>query len=191
MKLLTFLVIIFLNIAGLQGQSIYTIQTCNMNIKGTSTFHDWELKATTVRGTCEMHCEGQIIKEIKSFYLEIPTKSLKSDNGSKMMDDKVYTALKSDIIQNIIFRLEKIISINPTANGWDVNAKGSFGIAGVNSSDDMIVHVKMEANGSITLSGVKKLRMLDYQIEPPKAMLGALTTGNEIEVDFKINLIKA
>ena len=191
MKLPTFFVIIFLNISGLHGQSVYTIQTCNLNIKGTSTLHDWELKATTIRGTCEMQCEGQTIKEIKSFYLEIPTKSLKSDNGSKMMDDKVYTALKSDAVQNIIFRLEKVISLNPTPNGWDVIAKGSFGIAGVNSSDDMVVHMKVEANGSITVSGAKKLKMLDYNVEPPKAMLGALTTGNEIEIEFKINLIKA
>ncbi|HYV95645.1 MAG TPA: hypothetical protein VE978_27970 [Chitinophagales bacterium] len=190
MKLLTFFIIIFLNIAGLHGQSVYTIQTSDMGIKGTSTFHDWELKATRIRGTCEMNCEGQMIKEIKSFYLEIPVKSLKSTEGSSMMDDKVYSALKSTSNQNIIFQFEKINSMSPNGNGWDVNVQGTFAIAGVSLRDNMNVHATLEPDGTITFIGSKKIRMKDFNVEPPKAFLGALTTGNEVVISFNINLAK-
>src|SRR5262245_2936708 len=120
MKPLTLLIIILLFIVNANAQSIYAIQKSDMDIKGTSTLHDWELKATTVKGMCEMSCEGQMIKEIKSFYLEIPTTSLKSVNGSKTMEDKVYSALKSETSKSIIFKLGRIISMKPEENGWSV-----------------------------------------------------------------------
>lgn len=185
------MLLILILVSGLHGQTTYIIKTSDMNIRGTSTMHDWELKATSVTGNCVLNCEGKEIRDIKSFYMEIPTKSLKSVSGSKMMDDKVYTALKSETVQKITFRLEKIISMNATGNGWDVTAAGNLSIAGVTSDDVMVVHITSDPNGGITLSGVKKLKMLDYHIDPPKAMMGALTTGNEIEIEFKINLTKS
>lgn len=191
MKPFALLLIIIVIVSGLHGQTIYTIKTSDMNIRGTSTMHDWELKATTINGNCVMSCEGKEIRDIKSFSLTIPTKSLKSVNGSKMMDDKVYSALKSETVQNITFKLEKIVSITPSGNGWDVTASGSLSIAGVSSNDVLVVHITEEQNGTFTLSGVKKLKMKDYNVDPPKAMLGALTTGNEIQIEFKINLTKS
>src|SRR5580765_299020 len=119
MKYLISLLIILIIVSGLHGQTIYTIKTSDMNIRGTSTMHDWELKATTVNGNCILNCDGKEIKEIKSFNLTIPTKSLKSVSGSKMMDDKVYSALKSETVQSITFKLEKIVSITANGNGWD------------------------------------------------------------------------
>ena len=137
-----------------------------------------------------MNYDGEMIKEIKSFYLEIPVKSLKNTEGSNMMDDKVYSALKSTSNQNIIFRLEKINSMSPNGTGWDVNVDGTFAIAGVNKRDNMNVHATIAPDGTITFTGSKKIKMSDYNIEPPKAFLGALTTGNEVEISFKINLAK-
>ena len=34
------------------------------------------------------------------------------------------------------------------------------------------------------LEGKKALKMTDYNIEPPKALLGTITTGDDIEVHF-------
>jgi len=190
MKRLTTLFIILIIVSRADAQTSYTIKTSDMNIRGTSTLHDWELKATMVNATCELNCEGHTIKDIKSFYLEIPTTSLKSMNGSKMMNDKVYSALKSETAKKITFKLEKIVSVDPGENGWDVRCIGSLSIAGVATSSVMMVHLRTEPDGSITFSGVKKLKMTDYNVQPPKAMLGTLTAGNEIEIEFEINLTK-
>jgi len=43
-------------------------------------------------------------------------------------------------------------------------------------------------NGDIEFSGTKKLRMTDYKVDPPTAMLGALTTGDEVILQFKVVL---
>jgi len=190
MKHLTSFFIILIIVSGAYAQTKYTIKTSDMNIKGTSTFHDWELKATTINAMCELNCEGNVIKGIRSFYLEIPTTSLKSENGSKMMDDKVYNALKSETAKTITFKLEKIVSVDPDDNGWDVRCVGSLSIAGVATNSVIMVHLTTESDGSITFSGMKKLKMTDYNVDPPKAMLGTLTTGNEIEIEFKLNLTK-
>ncbi len=36
---------------------------------------------------------------------------------------------------------------------------------------------------------VKKLKMSDFGVEPPNAMLGTLKTDDEISISFKITLI--
>ena len=73
MKHLTLLLMILIIVSGLHSQTIYTIKTSDMGIRGTSTMHDWELKATTINGNCVLNCDGKEIKEIKSFNLIIPT----------------------------------------------------------------------------------------------------------------------
>ena len=137
-----------------------------------------------------MNFDGQQIKEIKSLYLEIPVKNLKSTEQSSMMDGKVYTALQSTSAPNIIFHLERINSISINGGGCDINAEGTFAIAGVSKRENITVHGIIGTDGTISFIGSKKIEMSDYNIEPPKAFLGAFTTGNEVEISFKINFAK-
>jgi hypothetical protein len=48
--------------------------------------------------------------------------------------------------------------------------------------------VRWVADGSISFAGSKKLKMTDYKIKPPTALLGSLTTGDEVEIVFQVTL---
>ena len=52
----------------------------------------------------------------------------------------------------------------------------------------MEVRAKDGSDGSITFNGSKKLKMTDYGIKPPTALLGTMTTGDEVEIVFQVTL---
>jgi hypothetical protein len=52
----------------------------------------------------------------------------------------------------------------------------------------MYVRAKVGADGGVTFTGSKKLKMTDYKIKPPTALMGTLTTGDDIEIVFTITL---
>ncbi|MBL7783304.1 MAG: YceI family protein [Saprospiraceae bacterium] len=169
------------------GQSNYRVSNYSLVVKGTSNLHEWESTAKEVRANGNFTFTAGTLKSIDALYVEIPVKSIKSTKGS-IMDNKTYDALKADKFPNIGFKLGKINSLVKKGDGYDINASGSLTIAGSSAYIDLYVKGKTGADGSITFSGSKKLKMTDYNIKPPTALLGTLTTGDEVEIVFQVSL---
>jgi polyisoprenoid-binding protein YceI len=169
------------------GQKYYQLSNHYLVVKGTSNLHAWQSKSNEVRANGTIHVEAGTLKAINSLYVEIPVKSIKSEKGS-IMDGKTYDALKADNFPNISFKVDRINGINKSGDGFDVNAACTLTIAGASRKIDMYVRAKVGADGSVTFSGSKKLLMTDYNIKPPTALMGTLTTGNEVEIAFQVTL---
>ncbi len=169
------------------GQTNYHISNYSLVIKGTSNLHDWESPAKEVRANGSMTFTAGTLKSIEALNVEIPVKTIKSPKGS-IMDNKTYDALKANSCPNIIYKLGKVTGLSKKGDGYDINAVGYLTIAGVTNTIDMYVRGKSGADGSITFSGSKKLKMTDYKIKPPTALLGTMTTGDEVEIVFQVTL---
>lgn len=167
------------------GQASYLVSNFSMKIKGTSNLHDWESSAYEVRANGTFSVAAGTLKAIQSLYMEIPVKAIKSTKGS-MMDNKTYDALKADANPNIIFKLEKVLSFGKRADFYDINVVGNLTLAGTTQKIDMYVQGRVDGNGNLIFTGSKKLKMTDFKINPPTALLGTLTTGNEVEIDFQV-----
>ena len=48
----------------------------------------------------------------------------------------------------------------------------------------MQVKISMPQKGTIDFSGSQKIKMTDYGVTPPKALFGALVTGDDITISF-------
>ena len=169
------------------GQGNYRASNVSMTIKGSSNLHDWESSAKEVRARGSIILEANTLKSIPSFSVEVPVKSIKSAKGS-IMDGKTYDALKADQYPNITYTLEKVTGLNKKGENYDLYASGSLSMAGASNKIDLYVKVKVNADGSLTFSGSKKLKMTDYKIDPPKALFGTLTTGNDVEIVFQVTV---
>jgi len=64
-----------------------------------------------------------------------------------------------------------------------VVATGNLTIAGSTNSIELPFNLNING-GKVLLEGKKALKMTDYNIDPPKALLGTITTGDEIEVHY-------
>ena len=155
-------------------------------LKGTSTLHDYECLSTVLHGVIEM---DTLLKSFKSIEISIPVKSIHSGNSS--MDENMYDALKANDNPDIKFSL---ININNDTKSTLVNQdsiiqlQGKLSIAGKEQMIELPVIVVKDNNGIVTVRGKKKLLMTEYGIEPPTFMLGILKTGNEVSVEFKVDL---
>lgn len=168
------------------GQGNYHMSNFSMVIKGTSNLHNWQSNCKEVRGTGSITMDEGTLKSINSLTVEVPCKSIKSEKGS-IMDNKTYDALKADKYPNITYKLDKITSLNKKTN-YDINASGNLTIAGTTKKVDMYVQGKVGGDGSFTFSGSKKLKMTDFGIKPPTALMGTMTVGDEVEIVFSVTL---
>lgn len=152
-----------------------------LKITGTSTLHDWEMVSTQATGEAVLLQQDGKLKEIQKLSVQMPAESLKS--GKSAMDKNTYAALDTKKHKEIRFVLTSM-----TASGsqtWD--AKGNFTIAGV--SQPASFEVKSSPSGSgYNFQGNYAFELTDYKIDPPKALMGTVKTGNEVVIHFNINL---
>ncbi len=164
----------------------YSLNSANSKfiIKGTSSLHDWEMVSDDCTGSIRMDATSETLA-ISDIKVKLQVKSLKS--GKKIMDNKTYDALKEDKFPTITYQYEKIGALKETGpNTYSVTLNGTLTIAGKSKKVPIDVLIN-QTNKSITIKGEKPLKMTDFGVEPPTALLGTIKTGDDITIDFNLN----
>jgi len=160
-----------------------------VTIHGTSNLHSWDETVESVTGDASMSPNSDGSMNLDAITIKMEVHSIKSDMGS-IMNNNTYKALKADANPQIIFALNvPLKSIRPKAGSTDFSAKGSLTIAGITKPVDMKVKVLLQEHGKLAIEGGQTIKMTDYGIKPPTALLGTLKTGNEITINFKTGFV--
>ncbi len=180
--LFTILLISNYNHSYAQSSKPITIKP-TISISGTSTLHDWESKVEQSSG--EYLIDQKIIK---SLTVNIPVLSIKSKDEEKLMDKKTYEALNSDRNPNITFLLTE--PVTPVFSGSDaeVTLTGDLTIAGVTKKISIKSSGKKSSSDAFRFTGSVPIKMSDYKIKAPVAMLGLIKTGDLITVKFDVTI---
>ncbi len=178
---------------GIQAQTVkYNVAPeSTMSIIGTSTLHDWTSTVTKITGYMELDQKisttGTLKKgdEIFAVKIIVPSKSIISARGATM-DKKTYDALKAEQFPDIIFEFSKMKVADVKDGKIDVLAKGNLMIAGKTNLVEIPVVGKVNSATQMVFSGLHKLNMKNYDMEPPSAMFGQIVTGEEVEIKFEL-----
>ncbi|MGK0406527.1 MAG: polyisoprenoid-binding protein YceI [Roseivirga sp.] len=156
----------------------------SMTIEGTSTLHDWEMKAEDLQGTMNVDLYENELK-IKELKLVVPVESLKSGKGP--MDDNAYRALKEPTYPNITYEMVLVKEISKLSEGvYEVTTVGDLTVAG--KTRRLILPIKAKVvEGGIELTGATAFTMSSFNVEAPSFMMGTITTGDKITIKFSIN----
>ena len=167
---------------GFQGDNFLLSSQSSVAVNGTSTLHDWTMTMEEVDGQANFSLDetGKLIA--KNVRVELQAEKLKSKHTQ--MDKITYKALKTNKHPNIIFSAEELVSTKINDANQTLSGKGKLSIAGVTKTINLKATCNVPTNGAITCRGSKNIKMTDYDIDPPTAMLGTIKTGDEITIAF-------
>jgi polyisoprenoid-binding protein YceI len=158
-----------------------------MYVNGTSSIHDWRSEVTDVKITGDFSAEDNELTGLSNAKVTIPVQSIKSTKGS-VMDKKTWNALQYTDHPNITFRLDKEAQIKPSSSGKELILNGVLTLAGQSRSVKIGVESTPLSNNTFEFSGVHPIKMSDFGITPPTALLGTLKTGDDVTIDFLIKM---
>ena len=158
-----------------------------VRIEGTSSLHDWKMEGSAIHGELSSlpfallsNGPRQAIQSEAS--VSIPVTSIRSEH--KKMDKLMAEALKADANPTIKYELTSAVLASPGAR-FVVNTGGKLTIAGVTRDVTMQVTGTRDPNGRYVFTGKLPIRMSDYGIKPPTAMMGTVRTANDVNVSFR------
>ena len=153
-----------------------------MVIHGTSTIHNWEMPAKKFTGEMDVEGVDEGAIQISDVALRVDAKSISSD--SRIMDNKTHDALKVDKNPSITFDYGGVAGLTDDEGKFSGTAEGKLSIAGKLNTVQLPFTGVVGKEGKIEVKGSVGIKMSDYGITPPTAMLGALKTGNEVLVEY-------
>ncbi|REE24551.1 YceI family protein [Winogradskyella pacifica] len=161
----------------------YTLNNSSsvLEVHGTSSLHDWTLETEKQSGKVVVTNSEEL--EISSLNFSVEAESLKS--GKSAMDKNTFKALNTDDHKTMDFNLTSLKKVTKQSDqSFKVSALGKMTISGVTKSITIDMTVKLEGN-KLFLNGEKSFKMTDFGIDPPKALLGTIKTGDAIKIEFK------
>jgi polyisoprenoid-binding protein YceI len=163
------------------------LEKIRISIAGTSNVHDYTASTTTARLVRLQLATGALPTlealaapgTVEAFEIAIPAATLSSEKDG--LDKNMHKALKVKEHQDITFRLGRL---EPTADARTFRATGVLQIAGIERTAIFPVTVERTA-AALVVRGEVPLLMTDFDIVPPKAMLGMLKTDPKVVITFE------
>jgi polyisoprenoid-binding protein YceI len=180
-SILLLISIIAVSFNALNAQSLkLNPKTFGMTILGTTNVHNFETKVTQATGELVINAS----KQVQSMVVEIPVKSIKS--SEKLMDTKTYEAFHADKNPTITFRSTEVNSLQVNGSDINVTVTGNLTVAGVTKKVTLKSTGKVVKSGVYEFKGVIALKMTDFKMVPPTAMLGMMKVGDAITLKYDV-----
>lgn len=188
LRTLIFSLILIATIAVAQSQNVYRLssESSKLLVTGTSSIHDWEMKASDFNSEALLQVSPDKTVSVTQVEFSCPVAGINS--GNRIMDNKTYKALKEEQHPLINFLINPQNNVRISEDNHTVS--GLLTIAGKTKEVKFPCNVTFTGRERFKISGEAPLKMTDFGIEPPTAMMGALKTGDEVVVrfDFEFNL---
>jgi len=164
----------------IQAQSLkLNPKTFSMTISGTTNVHNFDSKVTQASGELVISD-----KKAQSLVIEIPVKGIKSNEG--LMDKKTYEAFSADKNPTITFHSTEINNLAVTDNDIAVTVTGNMTIAGVTRKVTLTATGKIIKPGVYEFKGTIPVKLTDYKMKPPTAMLGIMKVGDDVKLKYTV-----
>jgi polyisoprenoid-binding protein YceI len=153
-----------------------------VKVEGTSTLHEWTMQGATIKGEITAPTPDNWNAPARAV-VTIPVASIKSEHGK--MDKLMAEALKARAHPEIRFEMTEATPRNANGTSFVLETRGKLTIAGVTRDITMNVQGTKAADGKYTLTGQTPIKMTNFGIKPPTAMLNTIRTGDDVKVSFR------
>jgi len=180
--------------AAAQGIQMAVKPDSKLNLAGSSNVHDWSCKSSAFFAKVEVdtgfvtHPFTQLAKPISTVSVTIPVKTLKC--GHTKMDNNMYEALNEKQYPDIRYTLISYTVDHATVSvdTFTANTVGDLTVAGKTIKVEIPIKTTRLLGGTARGEGTVNLKMTDFGIKPPVALLGTLRTKDAISISFDVLL---
>jgi polyisoprenoid-binding protein YceI len=163
-----------------------------VTVDGSSNVHGWSCSTDSVEVT--VAADPAIAKPgtpprqaFERAQVRISVVALECGDGT--MNKNLRKALAADANPAILFKSTGIeVNAGTDADHFTVIAAGALSIAGKEKPISIEIATTRLANGTFKAIGTVPLRMTDFGIKPPVALLGTLRTKDPVTVRFELIL---
>lgn len=174
------LLFMFITAGVLVNAQTLDIKSSAVTVNGeTNVKHDFTIKATEVKG--KMTVADNLPK---SLTVEIPVRSLIS--GEKQMDKKTHEAFNEPKNPTILFNMTELNSLQVNGDDIAVTVTGNLSLSGATKKVTLKADGKVTSPGVYTFQGSLPVKMSDYGMKAPTAMLGTMKTKDLVTVNYKV-----
>ncbi len=178
------IIIIALVILPLQAQIKQAVsEQSKISVTGTSTIHDWEMKVNSYKSTATISISEQDVSISKS-NLNFKTIDLKSNSSG--LDSKAHEALNASKYPTISFKQNGDVSTHLNGNKFNAVVSGELTVAGQTKPVTLKTEGEILADGTVKVKGNIDKKMSEFGVTPPRAMMGAIRSGDEINIQFEV-----
>ena len=188
-RFIGFVILILLTVQTGFGQEVFRIDNSKsvMKITGTSNVHDWEMSASGMSVTMALVKESSQLKNISAVEFTLPSKNIQSHNS--IMDKKTWDAIKADKYSSIKFNLANVSGLSISGNQIKGTASGTLTIAGKSNIVSIPFTGEINSSQEIKIAGSREIRLKDFNVDPPTAMMGTLKTGETVTIEFDLQFV--
>lgn len=188
MKTPTLLVLLLTTLSWTSVAQTSKLKSFTFTITGSSTLHEWKSNVTKVEWKGLAQVDIAKVLTLQNIEASIPVKGIVSEHG-RIMDNKTYEAFNADKNPTITFKMKSFTQ--KIVNGDLLLAvEGNLTMNGTTNPITLAITGKVLANGDVVFSGTHNLKMTDYKMDPPTAMMGTIKVGNEVTVKFDLTIAK-
>lgn len=110
------------------------------------------------------------------------------DCGKRRMNRDLYETLLSDTHPKISFEYTDTeeISFDESLDLYHLKVKGNLTVAGHTKEIKFPMQADVVENGTMMATGQTELKMTDYNVEPPRALLGMVRVDDLLTVHFEL-----
>lgn len=153
-------------------------------ISGTSTVHDWDMTVVKIKGVVDLSPDLKTLESFDNIDISLDPEDIKSH--SSIMDKKAYDALQAKKHPSINFKMTSINNLKTEGASFTADIKGVLKVAGKSKEVVLKSSGLFKEDNSLSTSGNVNLKMTDFGISPPTAMMGAMKTGDDINIKFNL-----
>jgi hypothetical protein len=174
-------------IVSLRAQTVrFQVASGTVTILGTSNIHDWKCSTSALNPliTVPTSAGADLGKSVTSISLSISVKSLDCGNGQ--MNTNLAKALHADEHPTIAFRLVSYDGRVAATGGYQSTMTGSLTINGIARPVTLTGTARPDGKGALRAEGTTSFSTTDFGIEPVKALLGTIKTGDRVTIQATI-----
>ncbi|ARA94146.1 hypothetical protein AWN76_013935 [Rhodothermaceae bacterium RA] len=161
-------------------------------IRGSSTVNRFTCEAAEVVGYGVLEASPAGARTVQEggagtvqVHVSVPVQAF--DCGNRRMNRDMYEALKAQAHPVIQYELLQADVLSADEDGWHtVQVRGRLTIAGTERIVETRVQARREPDGRVRAVGSMALRMTDFNVEPPTAMMGVIKAHDDITVHFEL-----